>query len=84
MSDTLSREDSLENDDDKTKINKQVYCQLRKLHSWLNPRESTAVEEYKKGREILPMLAKIALFSTNVIEEPTTFEEAWNYCDKDE
>ena len=35
--DTLSREESPENDDDKTNINKRVYCQLKKLDSWFNP-----------------------------------------------
>jgi hypothetical protein len=49
-----------------------------------NHQARAAVEEYKQGREITLEQENIALFSTNVIKEPTTFEEVWNCCDKNE
>ena len=61
---------------------KRVYRQLRKLDSWFNPQARVAVEKYEQGREITLEQTNIALFSTNVIKEPTTFDEAWNCNDK--
>ena len=58
--------------------NKRVYRQLKQLKSWFNPEATKAVEDYEQGRDINLSEANIALISTNLVNEPVSFDEAWN------
>jgi hypothetical protein len=51
---------------------------MRKLESWFNPETTKVVEDYSHGRVITLDQVNLALFSTEIIKEPTTYEEAIN------
>ena len=51
---------------------------MRILESSFNPEAFKIVKEFKQGRDILLDPVNIALLSTNIVKEPSTFEEAWN------
>jgi hypothetical protein len=46
------------------------------LESWFNPEATKAIEIYNHGREMTLDQVNLALFSTFMIKEPTTYEEA--------
>jgi hypothetical protein len=56
---------------------------MRKSESWFNPEATKAVENYNHGREITSDQVNLSLFSTGIIKEPTTYEEAIN-CEQKE
>ena len=47
------------------------------MKSWFNPEATKAVEDYEQGRDINLSEANIALISTNLVNEPVSFDEAW-------
>jgi hypothetical protein len=49
---------------------------MKKLESWFNPQATKVVEDYNHGRETTLDQVNLALFSTEIIKEPTTYEEA--------
>jgi hypothetical protein len=51
---------------------------MKQLKCSFNPEASKVVEEFEQGRKTLLGYANIALFTGKIIEEPTTFEDAWN------
>jgi hypothetical protein len=51
---------------------------MRKLESWFNLEATKAVEYYSHGREMTLDQVNLALFSTVMINQPTTYEEAIN------
>jgi multimeric flavodoxin WrbA len=57
---------------------------MRKLESWFNPQATKAVGNYNHGREITLDQVNLTLFSTEIIKEPTTYEEAINSEQKEE
>jgi hypothetical protein len=56
----------------------KVFRAMRKLESWLNPQATKVVEDYNHGREITLGKVNLALSSTEIIKEPTNYEEAIN------
>jgi hypothetical protein len=60
------------------KSDKKVFRAMRKLESWFNPQATKAVEDYNHGREITLDQVNLDLFSTDIVKEPTTYEEAIN------
>jgi hypothetical protein len=56
---------------------------MRKLESWFNPETTKAVENYNHGREMTLDQVDLTLFSTEIIKEPTAYEEAIS-CEKKE
>jgi hypothetical protein len=55
---------------------------MRLLESSFNPEASTMLQNIEQGREILLEQANVALFCGIVIEEPSSFDEAWNHEDQ--
>jgi hypothetical protein len=52
------------------------------LESSFNPDATQVVEQFEQGKEILFDQANAALFTGSAInEEPSTFNQAWNYED---
>ena len=54
---------------------------MRLLESSFNPDATRIIEDIEQGRDILLDQVNIALFSGKIIEEPTSFDEAWNCQD---
>jgi inorganic triphosphatase YgiF len=65
-------------------MDKKVFRAMRKLESWFNPEATKAVKNYNHGREMTLDQVNLALFSTIVIKEPTTYEEAINSEQKED
>jgi hypothetical protein len=57
---------------------KKVFRAMRKLESWFNLQATKEVEDYNHGREMTLDQVDLALFSTEIIKEPKTYEEAIN------
>jgi hypothetical protein len=57
---------------------------MRKLKSWFNPQATKAVEDYNHRKEMILDQVNLALFSTEIIKEPTTYEEAINSEQKED
>jgi hypothetical protein len=57
---------------------------MRKLESWFNPQATKAVEDYNHKREMTLYKVDLALFSTEIIKEPTSYEEAINSEQKED
>jgi hypothetical protein len=55
-----------------------MFRSMSKLESWFNPQATTVVESYNHGREMRLDQDDLALFSMEIIKEPTTYEEAIN------
>jgi hypothetical protein len=72
-----------ETEDESNESDKKVFRAMRKLESWVNPEAIKAVENYNHGREMTLDQVNLALFSTVMIKEPTTYEEAIN-CEQKE
>jgi hypothetical protein len=63
---------------------KKGFRAIRKLESWFDPEATKAVENYNHGREMTSDQGNLALFSTGLIKEPTTYEEAINSEQKED
>jgi ABC-type amino acid transport substrate-binding protein len=57
-------------------LDKKVFRAMRKLESWFNPEATKAVENDNHGREMTLDQVNLALFSTDIVKEPSTYEEA--------
>jgi hypothetical protein len=73
-----------ETEDKSNKSDKKVFRAMRKLESWFNPETTKAVENYNHGREMTLDQVNLALFSTVIIKEPTTYEGAINFEQKED
>jgi Reverse transcriptase (RNA-dependent DNA polymerase) len=62
-------------------IKGKVYWQLKRLESSFNPEASKILKDIEQGRDIILDQGNIALFSGNIQDEPTTFDQAWNHAD---
>ena len=49
------------------------------FRSWLNPEASRNGEENNQGSELLLDQFSVTFVTSNIVKEPSTFEEAW-YC----
>jgi hypothetical protein len=56
-------------------LDKKVFRAMRKLENWFNSQATKAVEDYNHRREITLDQVNLALFSTEIIKESTTYEE---------
>jgi hypothetical protein len=79
----LTENATKETEDESNKSDKKVFRAMRKLESWFNPETIKAVENCSHGREMILVQFNLALFSTVMIKEPTTNEEAIN-CEQKE
>jgi hypothetical protein len=70
-------------EDESNKSDKKVFRVMRKLESWFNPETTKAVENYNHGREMTLDQVDLTLFSTEIIKEPTAYEESIS-CEKKE
>jgi hypothetical protein len=57
---------------------KKAFRTMRKLESWFNPQCTKVIEYYNHGREMTLDQVNLALYSTEIVKEPTTYEEAIN------
>jgi hypothetical protein len=57
---------------------------MRKSESWFNPQITKEVKDYNHGREMTLDQVNLALFSTKIIKEPTTYEEEINSEQKED
>ena len=64
--------------------NLKIYCQMKRLESSFNPEASKIVDNFEQGRDILLDSVNVALICGKVIEEPQSFDEAWNCEDPDQ
>jgi hypothetical protein len=69
-------------DGEEDKSDTKVYRALKKLESAFNPHAKKAIDDYNHGREISLEQVNFALFTTNVIKEPSSCKEAINYAEK--
>jgi hypothetical protein len=51
---------------------------MKKLESWFNPQATKVVEDLNHGREITLDQVNLDLFYTEIIKQPTIYEEAIN------
>jgi hypothetical protein len=75
---TKHNEEKLKDTDNK------VFRAMKILESWFNPQATKAVENYNHRREMTLEQVNLALFSTKIIKEPTTYEEAINSEQKED
>jgi hypothetical protein len=68
----------------KKKTNEKIVCEMRKLESWFNPQATKIVDELDRGREIVLEQVNLALLTTSLSKEPSSFEEAINCENKDD
>jgi hypothetical protein len=80
----LTKNATKETENESNKFDKKVFRAMRKLESWFNPEATKAVEDYNHGREMTLDQVNLALFSTVVIKEPTTYEEEINSGHKED
>jgi hypothetical protein len=66
----------MDTEDEDKDSDKKVFRAMRKLESWFNPQATKAVENYNHGRGMTLDQVNLALFSTVIVKEPTTYEEA--------
>jgi hypothetical protein len=71
-------------EDEGNDLDKKVFRAMKKLESWFNPEATKVVEDYSHGREMTLDQVNLALFSTVMIKEPTTYEEAINFEQKED
>jgi hypothetical protein len=57
---------------------------MRKLESWFNPQATNMVKDYNHVKEMLLDQVNLALFSMEIVKEPTTYEEAINNLQKED
>jgi hypothetical protein len=65
-------------EDEGNDFDKKVFRAMRKLENCFNPQATKAVEDYNHGREMTLDQVNLALFPTEMIKEPTTYEDAIN------
>jgi hypothetical protein len=65
-------------------LDTKVFRDVKKLESWFNPQANKAVESYNHGREMTLDQVNLALYSTEIVKEPTTYEEAIKNEQKEE
>jgi hypothetical protein len=53
---------------------KKVFRAMRKLESRFNPQATKEVEDYNHGRKMTLDQVNLALFSTEIVKEPTSYE----------
>jgi hypothetical protein len=70
--------------DESDESDKKVFRAMRKLESWFNPQATKVVEDYNHGREMTLDQVNLALFSTEIIKESTTYQEAINCKQKED
>jgi hypothetical protein len=70
---------TLQNVKDSTSV--QLYRQMKRLESSVNPEASKVIDDLEQGREILLDQVNLALFGVDFEDEPGTFDEAWNCKD---
>jgi hypothetical protein len=63
---------------DKKSTNETVIRAMKKLESWFNPQATKVLQDHNPGRETLLEHVNLALFTTNFVKEPSSFEEAIN------
>jgi hypothetical protein len=71
-------------EDEGNESDKKVFRAMKKLESWFNPQATKVVEDYNHGGEMTLDQVNLALFSTEIIIEPTTYEEAINSEQKED
>jgi hypothetical protein len=71
-------------EDEGNDSDKKVFRAMRKWESWFNPQATKVLESYNHGREITLDQVNLALFSTEITKEPTTYEEAINSGQKED
>jgi hypothetical protein len=71
-------------DKKKKKKNEKIVCEMRKLESWFNPQATKIVDELDRGRDIVFEQVNLALITTSLTKEPSSFEEAINCENKDD
>jgi hypothetical protein len=69
--------------DKKKKTNEKIVREMRKSESWFNPQATKIVDEFDCGREIVVEQVNLALLTTSLTKEPSSFEEAIN-CENQE
>jgi hypothetical protein len=80
----LTENATKDTEDEGNESDKKVFRAMRKLESWFNPQAIKVVEDYNHGREIKLYQVNLALFSTNIAKEPTTYKEAINSEQKED
>jgi hypothetical protein len=80
----LSTNATKDNEEEGNDSDKKVFRAMRKLESWFNPQATNAVENNNHGREIKLDQVNLALFSTEIIKEQTSYEEAINNEQKED
>jgi hypothetical protein len=73
-----------DNEEEGNDLDKKIFRAMRKSESWFNPQATKEVEDYNHGREMKLDQVNSALFSTEMIKEPTTYEEAINSEQKED
>jgi hypothetical protein len=72
------------NNEEGNESDKKVIGAMRKSESWFNPQATKTVEDYNHRREMTLDQVNLDLFSTEIIKEPTTYEEAMNSEQKED
>jgi hypothetical protein len=58
----------------KKKTNEKIVREMRKSESWFNPQATKIVDEFDRGREIVLEQVNLALLTTSLTKEPSSFE----------
>jgi hypothetical protein len=72
------------NVDKEKKTNEKIVREMRILESWFNPQATKIVDELDRGREIVLEKVNLALLTTSLTKEPSSFEEVINCENKDD
>jgi hypothetical protein len=67
--------------DKKKKTNERIVSEMRILESWFNPQATKIVDDFDRGRDIVLEQVNLAVLTTSLSKEPSSFEEAIN-CEK--
>jgi hypothetical protein len=71
-------------EENKKDTHERVIRAMKKLEGWFNPQATKVMEDYNPGRETLLEQVNLALFTTNLVKEPSSYEEAINCEQKEE
>jgi hypothetical protein len=74
--DKLTENATMDSEDERNNSDKKVFRAMRKSENWFNPQATKAVEDYNHGRKMTLDQVNLALFPTEIIKEPTAYEEA--------
>jgi hypothetical protein len=80
----LTTEATKDTEDEGNESYMKGFRAMRKLESCFNPQATKAVEDYNHRREITLDQVDLALFSTDIVKEPTFYEEAINSEQKED